>query len=128
PPVQDSATATVRCRARQTSWSRRAAAVSEADEGADSSESSSAFFALMARYVCPVFWGGLGGANSHVSGIPSLPSAPSDTPLTVKWVTPDEPVRTSREFCAVNVSVFPLEKVLPACPVLGSTWPSVQAL
>ena len=29
-----------------------------------------------------------GGANSHVSGMPLLPSAPSDVPLSVKYVTP----------------------------------------
>ena len=56
------------------------------------------------RWVCA---GAAGGLNSHVSGMPRLPSAPSDWPLSVKSVAPDEPVRTSTEVCPVNVRTWP---------------------
>ena len=50
------------------------------------------------RYGC---WssssGPPGGWNSHVSGMPRFPSAPSGWPFSVKNVAPDEPLRTSTE-------------------------------
>ena len=58
-----------------------------------------------------------GGANSHVSGIPLLPRAPSEVPLSVNFVTPDEPVRTSTDSLPVNVRVLPLPMTLPAAPM-----------
>ena len=50
---------------------------------------------VLHRYRRCVFSGGAGGANSQVSGTPDLPRCPSDVPLRVKYVTPDDPVRTS---------------------------------
>src|SRR4051812_45677973 len=70
-----------------------------------------------------VICGGSGGANSHVSGIPLLPSAPSGVPLSVNVVTPDEPVRTSIDSLPVNVSVLPFPNTLPAAPISGSILP-----
>ncbi len=75
-----------------------------------------------------VLSGGAGGANSHVSGTPDLPSAPSDVPLRVKWVTPDDPVRTSILSRPVKVRVLPLATTWPAAPIPGSILPSTQTL
>ena len=58
-------------------------------------------------YVRWVLTGSAGGAKSHVSGTPDLPSAPRLTPFSVNRVLPDEPVRTSTEVVPVNVSVRP---------------------
>src|SRR4051794_23513482 len=68
----------------------------------------------------------LGGAKSHVSVTPPRPSAPSETPLTVKYVEPDEPVRTSIDFWPVNVSVLPAAYVWPAEGMPFASRPSIQ--
>src|SRR5689334_13094306 len=75
-----------------------------------------------------VFSGEAGGANSHVSGTPDLPSAPSDVPLSVKSVTPDDPVRTSTDRRPVKVRVLPFDTTCPAVPSVGSILPSTQTL
>ena len=59
------------------------------------------------RYWCCVFFGPSGGWNSHVSGTPRLPMAPSASPLRVKNVAPDEPVRTSTELVPVKATDLP---------------------
>ena len=51
--------------------------------------------------------GGSGGANSHVSGLLSFDMWPRSSPLSVKNVALDFPVRTSTESLAVNVTVLP---------------------
>ena len=82
PPVHDSAVATVRPRAEARAPSRpRARPARRAGR--------------RHGYGRCVLTGGAGGAKSQVSGTPDLPSAPSDVPLSVKYVAPDEPVRTS---------------------------------
>ena len=59
------------------------------------------------RYWRCVFFGGSGGWNSHTSGTPRLPRAPSAAPLSVKYVAPDDPVRTSTEVVPVNATDLP---------------------
>ena len=59
------------------------------------------------RQVRLVRTGGFGGANSHVSGLPLLDIRPRFSPLRVKYVALDLPVRTSTESRAVNVSTLP---------------------
>ena len=54
-----------------------------------------------------------------------MPSWPIVMPLSVKYVTPDEPVRTSTDWSPRNVIVRPSLNSLPA-PTRGSSWPSTQ--
>jgi len=46
--------------------------------------------------------------------------------LSVKYVEPDDPVRTSIVLVPVNVSVFPELNVRPLAPTDGATTPSTQ--
>src|SRR5690348_2631842 len=75
-----------------------------------------------------VFTGALGGWKSHVSGMPTLPSDPRETPFKVNEVLPEFPVRTSTEVVPVKTTVSPLWYVLPACDVPDARLPSTQTL
>ena len=57
-----------------------------------------------------------------------LGKQPSEVPFSVKFVTPEEPVRTSIVCLPVNVSFLPLPSTLPAVPVLASSLPSTHTL
>src|SRR4051812_23849170 len=75
-----------------------------------------------------VFFGAAGGWNSQVSGFPLSERCPRESPLSVKYVALEAPVRTSMASRAVNVSTLPELNTLPTSPVTGETFPSTQTL
>lgn len=46
----------------------------------------------------------------------------------MKYVTPEDPVRTSTDALPVNERVSPLFRTTPAAPIVESSWPSSQTL